>query len=132
MKKILDKILRLHPDVIFVENHVHVYALEYLQANEIMVVSKVKQKTLSMVKELAGIKKSVKKIWRLEKYKTSQIMGKCERIYFKEISEGQSLMFLESDVGIRTIVLGDEREEVSTLLKRSAQILLRMSRQIYL
>ena len=44
MKKIMEKIVRLNPDIIFVEQNVHVFALEYLQSKEIVVISKLKAK----------------------------------------------------------------------------------------
>lgn len=44
MKKILEKIIKLNPDIIFVENNVHVFVLEYLQSKEIVVVNKLKPK----------------------------------------------------------------------------------------
>ena len=50
LNKILEKIIRLNPDIIFVENHVHVYALEYLQSKEIMVINKLKVKNLDLIR----------------------------------------------------------------------------------
>lgn len=44
----------------------------------------------------------------LEKYKHHCILGKCDKIYFKNAREGQMLMFMESaEMGIRTILIGD-------------------------
>lgn len=58
---------------------------------------------------MTGIKKTIKKLWMLEKYKHHCIMGKCDKIYFKNIKEGQMLMFIEAgEMGIRTILLGEE------------------------
>ena len=61
---------------------------------------------MELIKQVSGIKKSVKKLWMLERYKPSQIVGKCNKIYFKNIKENQYMMFMEADVGIRTILLG--------------------------
>lgn len=41
-------------------------------------------------------------------------------------------MFIQADVGIRTIILGESTEELTAFLKRSMQLLLRFSRQINL
>ena len=41
-------------------------------------------------------------------------------------------MFLESDTGLRTIVIGEEQEADATAIKRTTQILLRMARQMHL
>lgn len=61
-----------------------------------------------MIKWVSGIKKSVKKIWMIETLKVQNILGKCDKIYFKTIKEGQMMMFIESaDMGIRTILLGE-------------------------
>lgn len=43
LKKILEKITKLNPDIVFVENNVHVFALEYFQSKSIVVVNKLKQ-----------------------------------------------------------------------------------------
>ncbi len=44
----------------------------------------------------------------LEKYKHQCIIGKCDKIYFKNAKEGQMLMFIEAaDMGIRTILIGE-------------------------
>lgn len=47
-----------------------------------------------MIKEVTGIKKTVKKLWMIEKYKYHCIIGKCDKIYFKNVREGQMLMFI--------------------------------------
>jgi hypothetical protein len=106
MNKIFDKINKLSPNIIFVEGNVNFQAIEYFQERKICVVSKIKKKDLELVKELGNIKKSVKKLWLLEKYKPQNILGMCDKIYFKSIKEGQTLMFIQADVGIRTIILG--------------------------
>lgn len=46
----------------------------------------------------------------LEKYKPQNILGVCDKIYFKAVKEGQTLMFMQADVGIRTIILGESTE----------------------
>lgn len=48
----------------------------------------------------------IKKIWQIEKYRLQNILGHCDKIYFKNVKEGQVLMFVESDIGIRTLILG--------------------------
>jgi hypothetical protein len=35
--------------------------------------------------EIANIKKTVKKLWLIEKYKPHNILGICDKIYFKTI-----------------------------------------------
>lgn len=46
----------------------------------------------------------------LEKYKHQCILGKCDKIYFKGVREGQMMMFIEAaEMGIRTILLGEEK-----------------------
>ena len=57
---------------------------------------------------MTGIRKTVRKFWMIEKYKSRNILGTCDRIYFKEYKQGQSLMFLLKDVGIRCILLIDK------------------------
>ena len=106
MKKLLEKVVKINPDIIFVGQTVSVYALEFFQSQRINVISKMKQKDLEVIKKLAGIKKSVEQIWQIEKHKNHNIIGSCSKIFFKSIKEGQTLMFVESDVGIRTLVIG--------------------------
>ncbi len=95
-------------------------------------VPKINKKDLESVKEVGNIKKSVKKLWLLEKYKPHNILGMGDKIYFKSIKEGQTLMFIQADVGIRTIILGESTKELTGFLKKSMQLLLRYSRQLNL
>lgn len=82
---------------------------------------------------MTGIKKSIKKLWMLEKYKHQCILGRCDKIYFKTINEGQTLMFVEAaEMGIRTILLGEESEDMTNNLKKSMKFLLRLARQLTL
>ena len=46
MKKILEKVVKLNPDIIFVGQTVSVFALEFFQSHRINVISKMKQKDL--------------------------------------------------------------------------------------
>lgn len=41
-------------------------------------------------------------------------------------------MFIQADVGIRTIILGESTEELTGYLKKSMHLLLRFSRQLNL
>ena len=132
MKKILEKVVKLNPDIIFVGQTVSVYALEFFQSQRINVISKMRQKDLEAIQQLAGIRKIVKYIWQVEKHRPQNIIGKCDKIYFKEVKEKQVLMFLECDIGIRTIILGEESEEDLSSIKKSFQILVRLARQINL
>ena len=81
--------------------------IEYFLQKKINVISKVKKKELEEIMRITGIRKTVKKFWMIEKYKSRNILGICDRIYFKEYRRGQSLMFLLKDVGIRSILLKD-------------------------
>jgi hypothetical protein len=46
MKNILDKVLKFNANIIFVENNISAYALEYFQSKKISVISKIKIKDL--------------------------------------------------------------------------------------
>ena len=63
MKKILDKIIKLNVDIIFVENNISKFALEYFQTCKIAIVNKLKPKDLDAIKAVGKIRRSVKKIW---------------------------------------------------------------------
>lgn len=41
-------------------------------------------------------------------------------------------MFIQADVGVRTIILGESTEELTNYLKKSMQLLLRFTRQMNL
>ena len=77
LKRVLDKIIKLNLDVIFVEKTVSFAAFQYLQSNHIAVCSKVKMKDIEQIMKLTGIKKAVKNIWIMEKYKPQNIIGVC-------------------------------------------------------
>lgn len=49
MKKILEKIVKLSPDIIFVEGNVNFQAIEYFQEKRICVVNKIKKKDLESI-----------------------------------------------------------------------------------
>ncbi len=42
------------------------------------------------------------------------------------------MMFVQADVGVRTIILGESTEELTNYLKKSMQLLLRFTRQMNL
>ena len=95
-------------------------------------VSKIKRKDLEAVREMTNVRRTVKKLWLIQKYKPHNILGICDKIYFKTVREGHTMMFIQADVGVRTIILGESTQELTNFLKKSMQLLLRLARQMNL
>lgn len=126
MKAYLQKIYRLQPNVIFVAEHVSKLAYEQFLENGIMVISKVRREDLRIIERLALIRKSIDHLQLIDKYRPSDVIGVCERIYFKTVKQGEMLMFIEQDQGgIRSVLLGDCSEEINAKLKVAFTQLLR-------
>ena len=126
MKAYLEKIYRLQPNVIFVAEHVSKLAYEQFLENGIMVISKVRREDLRIIERLALIRKSIDYLQFIDKYRPSDVIGVCERIYFKTVKQGEMLMFIEQDQGgIRSVLLGDCSEEINAKLKVAFTQLLR-------
>lgn len=107
MKSYLQKIYRLQPNVIFVSEHVSKVAFEDFLENGIMVISKVKIEDLKVIERLTLIKKRIDNLTLIDKYRPTDVIGVCEKIYFKTIRKGEMLMFIEQEAGIRSVLLGD-------------------------
>ena len=126
MKAYLQKIYKLQPNVIFVAEHVSKLAYEQFLENGIMVISKVRREDLRIIERLALIRKSIDHLQLIDKYRPSDVIGVCERIYFKTVKQGEMLMFIEQDQGgIRSVLLGDCSEEINAKLKVAFTQLLR-------
>ena len=92
---------------------------------KIIIVSKVKSEDLDKIERLAWIKKRVDNFFTIDRQEVSDIIGCCERVYFKTVSQGQMLMFIEHEAGIRTVVLGDQSAEINKSLLKAFNIMLR-------
>lgn len=83
-----------------------------------MVISKVRREDLRIIERLAMIRKSIDHLQFIDKYRPADVIGVCERIYFKTVKQGEMLMFIEQDqAGIRSVLLGDYSEEINARLK---------------
>jgi hypothetical protein len=126
LKNYLQKIYRLKPNVIFVAEHVSKVAFEEFLENGIMVISKVKMEDLRIIERLSLIKKMVDHLHLIDKYRPSDVLGVCEKIYFKTIKQGEMLMFIEQDSGIRSVLIGDWSEDINARLKSCFSLLLKI------
>lgn len=82
--------------------------------------------------QVAKIKRAIGKLWRLDQYNLNSIVGHCDRIYFKTVRAGQMLLFLEAEVGLRSIVVGDHSGQLVSKLKRILDDLLMITWQLRL
>lgn len=89
-------------------------------------ISKVRPEDLRVIERLALIRKSIDRLQLIDKYRPSDVIGVCERIYFKTVKQGEMLMFIEQDQGgIRSVLLGDYSEDINAKLKAAFTQLLR-------
>jgi hypothetical protein len=60
-------------------------------------------------------------------------VGKCDKISFSKEREGEIMIFVEAEQsGVRTILFGDEREEITRNLKKAMKTMMKLARQINL
>lgn len=60
-----------------------------------MVISKVKIEDLKIIERLTLIKKRIDHLNLIDKYRSEDVVGVCEKIYFKTVKKGEMLMFIE-------------------------------------
>jgi hypothetical protein len=83
-----------------------------------MVISKVRPQDLEKIERLAWVRKRIDNLLYLDRSQIAEIIGCCERVYFKTVRQGQMLMFIEHEAGIRSVVLGDSSEISNSSLKK--------------
>jgi hypothetical protein len=127
MRAYLQKIYRLKPNVIFVAEHVSKVAFEEFLENGIMVISKVRMEDLRAIERLALIRKMIDQLHFIDKYRPVDVIGVCEKVYFKTIRQGEMLMFIEQEGNTRSVLLGDSSEEINARLKAVFATLLRLA-----
>ncbi len=100
LKKIIDKLLKFNPHLVFVENTINIVALEYLQSKGVTVVSKLKPKVVDNIKRVTKMRKKIEKLYYISKLLPDQVVGTCKRIYFQRFeheTESKTIMFLEDE-----------------------------------
>lgn len=90
----LDKVFKLEPKVIFVQEQVSKAAMELALQKGIMVISKVNNLDLSKIERLTLIRKRIENILTLDRYNPAEFVGFCPKIYFKNVRSGEMLLFL--------------------------------------
>lgn len=75
--------------------HASKAAFEQLLEKNIMVISKVKEEDLEAIEKLSFIRKRIDNLQFIDKYFPEDLIGNCDRVYFKTIRQGEMLMFLE-------------------------------------
>lgn len=70
-------------------------AFEYFLNNKIMVISKVKEHDMEVIEKLSSIKKRIDNLLFVDRLRVDDLLGVCDRIYFKTIKQGEMLMFIE-------------------------------------
>ncbi len=113
--------------MVFVAEHVSKVAFEDFLDNGIMVISKVRMEDLRAIERLALIRKVIDHLHFIDKYRPVDVIGVCEKIYFKTIRPGEMIMVMEQEGGIRSVLLGDSSEEINAKLKAVFAILLRLA-----
>lgn len=83
IKKIINKIMKLRPDVILVEKSINRIAYEYFKEADIIVMIKVKH---DLLKRIARVTKAkiIKDLTQLDKLTEDKILGTCEKLYIKK------------------------------------------------
>jgi hypothetical protein len=92
-----------------------------------MVISKVRTEDLRAIERLAMIRKAIDHLHFIDKYRSVDVIGVCEKIYFKTIRPGEMIMVMEQEGGMRSVLLGDSSEEINAKLKAVFAILLRLA-----
>ena len=90
----LDKVFKLEPKVIFVQEQVSKAAMELALQKGIMIISKVNNLDLSKIERLTLIRKRIENILTLGRYNLAEFVGFCPKIYFKNVRSGEMLLFL--------------------------------------
>ena len=63
-------------------------AFEMALQNNIMLLSKVKPSDLAIIERIALIRTRVSNFLHMDRYRLPDILGCCEKIYFKTIRQG--------------------------------------------
>ena len=59
-----------------------------------MIISKVKSNDLEKIERLAMIKKRIDNLLAIDRYQPGDMIGCCEKVYFKTVRSGEMLMFI--------------------------------------
>lgn len=83
IRKVIDKIMKLRPDVILVEKSINRIALEHFKEKEIIIIVKIKH---HLLKRIARVTKAtiLKDLNMLEKLSEDKILGSCENFEIKK------------------------------------------------
>ena len=83
MQDIEEKIMRINPDIVFVEKSINREVLEFFSERAITVLSGLKKKDMMRIVQIAGIRNTVKNVWTIDKYKPSNIIGNIDLMHIK-------------------------------------------------
>lgn len=83
IKKIIDKIMKLKPNVILIEKSINRIAYEYFKEADIIIIIKIKHELL---KRIARVTKAtiIKNLSYLDKIPEDKLIGTCEKLYIKK------------------------------------------------
>lgn len=136
LRRIMDRLLKFNPHIVFVENTINIIALEYLQSKGVTVVSKLKPRVVDNIKRVTRVRRKIEKLIYLNKLLPEQVVGTCRRIYFQRYeheNETKTIMFLEDDESpVASIVLADPDIDRLDCLKKITRRMLKLCRQLLL
>ena len=83
IKKIIDRIMKLKPNIILIEKSINRIAYEYFKEADIIVLIKIKH---NLIKRIARVTKAtiIKDLSDLDKLPEDKILGTCDKFYIKK------------------------------------------------
>jgi hypothetical protein len=74
--------------------------------NRVCVISGLKRKQLEKVVRLSGVRRTIKNVWHMAKHRPAHLLGSFDAMHTRTYQH-QSLIFLERNVGICSILVSD-------------------------
>jgi len=84
----LDKVFKLGPKIIFVQEQASKAAVELALQKSILVISKVNVHDLDKIERLAAIRKRIDNMLTLDSHNSAEFVGCCPKVYFKNVRSG--------------------------------------------
>lgn len=143
-KKIVKNIMKLKPDVIFIEKTINHYAAECLQQHKIPIFIKVKKSLISRIARLTRCK-PIKDLSSLDKLNQDAYIGKCSMLYVKKIDNKdknnefdldstKDYLYIEGCnpiYGVTLTISGPDQDQLK-LLKKCLKSLFKIGRNLLL
>jgi len=105
--------------------------LGYFSENKVCVINGLKHKELEKIVRLSGVRRSIKNMWNISKHNPDHLLGSLDLMYTRTYQQ-QSLIFLERNVGLYTIVVSERTSELQNGLKKALQLMIQFMRQMHL